>query len=603
MIVPMIKYDLVMLTAERDAFLEELQRFGVVDLTLSDAEPTPETLALMASIEQSKATEAILAQTPGEGQPFNSADEALEAYRETAQKKEMLAGKMQKTLKEAADGEAWGDFSPEVIARLTGAGIRLRFFVTAASNFDANIAEWEERFDIEAVSRIRGEVHFVVVSDPDKEIYLDAQEVREPQTPPAQLKVQAAQIEAEIAECDKIIARAAQNAGDIARRIEELSSTLSFEKATQSGKQEAEGALTLVECWCPKPRAAEMDAFIGGCPGVVSLSSTPTPEDNTPVLLKNKKYPWLFEFIGDFYALPKYGTMDLTPYFAPFYMIFFAFCLGDAGYGLILALAGLGMQWKGGPKLRQVAGLTITCGIASVVFGFFTGSCFGSQLMKSAGFLDPVRKFFLSSDTLFYAALGLGVVQLLLGMALKVVNTSRLFGFRYALSTIGWMTLIAATVAVLVLPMAGVKGLSMNSPAYLVVAGISLILMFFFNSPGKNPAVNFGLGLWNTYNDVVGFMGDFLSYIRLFAIGLSGGTLATVFNDVAFGMSPDIPVLGQLVTLLILLFGHGINLFMSILGSFVHPLRLTFLEFYKNAGFEGAERIFTPFAKNNTTNN
>ena len=121
--------------------------------------------------------------------------------------------------------------------------------------------------------------------------------------------------------------------------------------------------------------------------------------------------------------------------------------------------------------------------------------------------------------------------------------------------------------------------------------------MFFFNSPGKNIFVNFGLGIWNTYNNVSGLVGDLLSYIRLFAIGLSGGILATVFNDLATGLSPDIPVVRELMILLILLVGHGINLFMSSISSFVHPMRLTFVEFYKNAGFEMAARQFEPLTK------
>ena len=96
--------------------------------------------------------------------------------------------------------------------------------------------------------------------------------------------------------------------------------------------------------------------------------------------------------------------------------------------------------------------------------------------------------------------------------------------------------------------------------------------------------------------------GDLLSWIitivllvsPVWPIGLSGGILAMVFNQLAVGMSPDIPVVKQLVMLLILLLGHGINLFMCVLSSVVHPLRLTFVEFYKNAGFEAATRVFTP---------
>ena len=125
------------------------------------------------------------------------------------------------------------------------------------------------------------------------------------------------------------------------------------------------------------------------------------------------------------------------------------------------------------------------------------------------------------------------------------------------------------------------------------------LLMLFFNSPGRNPFVNFGLGLWDTYNNLTGILSDVLSYIRLFAIGLSGGILATVFNALADGFVPEGAniVVRLLVMVPILLVGHGINLFMSTISSFVHPMRLTFVEFYKNAGFEMSMRSFDPLRK------
>jgi V/A-type H+-transporting ATPase subunit I len=119
----------------------------------------------------------------------------------------------------------------------------------------------------------------------------------------------------------------------------------------------------------------------------------------------------------------------------------------------------------------------------------------------------------------------------------------------------------------------------------------------FFNSPGKNPFINFGLGLWGVYNMVTGLFGDILSYIRLFALGLSSAILGNVFNSLAFGMAPDIPVVGAIVTILILVAGHSINLFMAALGSLVHPMRLIFVEFYKNSGFIGGGKTYQPFEK------
>ena len=107
--------------------------------------------------------------------------------------------------------------------------------------------------------------------------------------------------------------------------------------------------------------------------------------------------------------------------------------------------------------------------------------------------------------------------------------------------------------------------------------------------------MNVGLALWDAYNMATGLLGDVLSYVRLFALGLSGGILANVFNNMAVGMSPKTPVIGFLVTALIFCVGHALNIFMNILGAVVHPMRLTFVEFFKNAGYTGGGEEYKPF--------
>ncbi|HPW96750.1 MAG TPA: V-type ATPase 116kDa subunit family protein, partial [Paludibacteraceae bacterium] len=122
-----------------------------------------------------------------------------------------------------------------------------------------------------------------------------------------------------------------------------------------------------------------------------------------------------------------------------------------------------------------------------------------------------------------------------------------------------------------------------------------------YNSPGKNPFVNLGSGLWGTYGTVSGLLGDVLSYIRLFALGLAGGILGGVFNMLAISLTADMsPFVRWLPMLFILLFGHSLNILLCIISSIVHPLRLTFVEFYKNAGFEGGGHPYKPF-KTKTT--
>ena len=136
-------------------------------------------------------------------------------------------------------------------------------------------------------------------------------------------------------------------------------------------------------------------------------------------------------------------------------------------------------------------------------------------------------------------------------------------------------------------------------PAMYTVLVVSGIMILFLNNLYRNVLTNFGIGLWNTYNMGTGLLGDLLSYIRLFALGISSAILGLVFNTMALSMSGNIPVLSIIIMVFILAFGHSINLFMSGLGSFVHPLRLTFVEFYKNAGFSGGGTKYNPFRKIN----
>ena len=130
------------------------------------------------------------------------------------------------------------------------------------------------------------------------------------------------------------------------------------------------------------------------------------------------------------------------------------------------------------------------------------------------------------------------------------------------------------------------------------IGGIAVLGIMFYNSPDKNIFLNIGGGLWNTYGMATGLLGDLLSYIRLFALGLTGSVLGGVFNQLATDLTATLPwAIRWLPMLLILLLGHGINFGLCMISSFVHPMRLTFVEFFKNADFEGGGKAFTPFRR------
>ncbi len=208
------------------------------------------------------------------------------------------------------------------------------------------------------------------------------------------------------------------------------------------------------------------------------------------------------------------------------------------------------------------------------------------------------RHLMLDSLSMFYFAMIIGSVQILFGLFIKIFNITKRQGFKYALSSLGWFIfLITAGVYA-----GGSKFelFDIETGKYILypIMGISGLLIFVFNNPDKHLFARLGGGIWNAYGVITGLFGDVLSYIRLFALGISSAILGFVFNDISLQLL-DVPYVGWLFFIILLLVGHSINLFLATLGGVIHPMRLTFVEFYKNAGFEGGGKVYRPFKTNN----
>ena len=603
MIVRMMKYDIILFAQERDRFIESLRESGMVDITTSGWEPTEADRNLLLDIEaRTKALAAIDALSEDATTTVKvDADKAFEAYTAAQSAITAAKGDIARLEKSLEEWTPWGDFEPEHMAALAKAGVVLRYFVTSTSTYDKGIAEWAEKYNISLVSTADSTARFVVVGDGAEQIDVDAQELKAPTMSLAQLTAAVAEAQSRIAAAEQTIVACGAHRGAIEAELAALKRNLQNVRISSTADKAADGLLLVLEGWAEEANAAKVDALLDASPNTVYLKSNPTPEDNTPVKLKNNRYARIFELVGNMYALPKYGTIDLTPFFAPFYMLFFAICLCDAGYGSVILAAGIALLLKGGAKLRQAALFSTVCGVASVAFGFAANSFFGMTISDAPLFED--WKFLDFQNQFFYASLGIGIFQILFGMAINIVMTTVTYGIKNALGSIGWFLLIFSSCAAGVAGMVGAEWYSFSSVAYMATAGVALVLMLLLNKPSFNIFANFGVGLWDTYNNITGLLSDLLSYIRLFAIGLSGGVLALVFNSLAMGLTGldagieqfTVGTLFQIIgASAILLVGHGINLFMSAISSFVHPMRLTFVEFFKNAGFEMGTRAFEP---------
>lgn len=607
MIEPIIRYSLVLYHGDVKPFMERLRELGVVDITFSEWEASPEQRERIGLSERYanayrhlgsvKANAAEADTAAGDLSPFPTVRGAVEAYEAAAERIAQLETLRAKATTELDELAMWGEFDPDEIKRLRAEeGIAIRFFQVPTKQYRG---EWEREYAIQVVaSNVGGETYFVIAQPVGGDAVPEpvdlgnaVVELRAPEMTFAQKEQQIEEYLRQEVEQQEIIARAALSRDRIWADYLKFKDGIMFADALHAGSSYTDGCVQVVEAWSVVPKRAEVEAFLDRQEAVVWWSEAAKVEQNPPIKLKNHFFARLFEPIGSLYMLPRYNEIDITPFFAPFFMLFFGMCFGDAGYGLVFILAII-LFWRKIPaRFKDFAWLALFLNIATVFFGMLTGNMFGIELAKVPA-LVHFKEYFVSNENMFNVAVGMGAAQILFGMILRIFNRSKQNGsFLYGLSTLGWVILLVSGGLALggVLDSAGL--------VFYVLLGVAGLLIFFFNSPRKNPLVNVGVGLYNCYEMATGVVGDLVSYVRLFAIGLAGAIIAQVFNALSVGLSGDIPVLSWIFMVVILAIGHGLNIFISALGAFVHPVRLTFVEFYKNAGFEGGGRKFVPFRR------
>ncbi|MDX9770015.1 MAG: V-type ATPase 116kDa subunit family protein [Tenuifilaceae bacterium] len=602
MIVPMIKYGFLVYHRDFDSFLGRLQDMGMVDIERHTKALSEEERSLMNEINRYSQTlkdlkirESQLDQVP-QGSPLDS-DAVIIEFDNLIKEKEQVDNSIRKAQKDLIDVRPWGSFSIDLLNKINSSGLKIRFFVTNEKAFNESTLD---DFTIEVINNEAGQIHFVWIQEnSEATLPFDAVEVKAPTYSASGKEAEIASLKGQSHEIDKRLDELTYYIPQLETTKDELVNKLEINSVTLSAEKQADEKVYVLQGWVPIPKNDEFVQFLEK-ESIIFISEKAKKEDNAPILLKNNKFAKLFEPIGSLFTNPTYGELDLTPLFAPFFMMFFGFCLGDAGYGLVMLLGASLYKFKAKKEMRPILSLVQWLSLSTVIFGIITGTFFGVELVKvTIPFVEKFKDMFLDQNQLFALALIIGAIQIVFGMFVKAANQIRLWGWKYAISTFGWILLIVGSAAFYGLSQLEGFDVEFMGLAHKIMLGIAGVGIMFFNSPGKNPFVNFGLGLWDSYNMVTGLFGDILSYIRLFALGLSSAILGNVFNSLAFGMSPDIPVVGAIVTIIILVAGHSINLFMAALGSLVHPMRLTFVEFYKNAGFVGGGKTYQPFHKKN----
>jgi len=588
MITQMKKYTFLVFHRDYETFLTQLRDLGVVDITEKAAGLMEDDEALQAALQHEDELRRLLKQ----GAPDQLIAERNEVEQRIADAKAA-----------ARQAAVWGQFDPARIQALNAAGYTLRFFVCSTKAF-------KEEWGI-AVNTLEGKTWFVNVNNENCESYAEyATELPLPEKSEAQCLQEAELLNGLLAAANaRIEAWQKANMENLKQQLIEARQNIDWQRVTLSTDKLAEGALCLFEGFCPIDKEAELNDMLAAAQ-VYYEETDPVQEDATPIKLRNNWFVRLFEPLTGMYGWPNYNEFDPTPILGPCFLLFFALCIGDCGYGLMLTLVGY-LIFKGKLKIEMfdgLGGIIMALGVGSTIVGYLMGTFFGVDIYRAEWFPESAKAIMFNNlgvngkigeyDVMMVLALIIGVVHIILAMTIKAISYTKRNGFKNTVSTWGWLLLIVGGICTAILAMT--LSLPTETVKWILIAigAVSALGIFVFNTPGRNPLINIGAGLWDTYGMTTGLLGDVLSYIRLYALGLAGGMLGAAFNQLGAQVLGENPNVGTWIGFaLIVTFGHVLNLLMACLGAFVHPLRLSFVEYFKNAGYEGSGKLYSPFKK------
>ena len=607
MITPMTKLTMLIYHRDYNKFLNDLREQGVVHVHAKKETLQDETMkAKMTEVKHINNVIKALTQTKTKEQELCDLatlrpcdlrnEELINHIDEQYAKMDSIQQEIAALQKDDNVYAQWGHFPEERLRQIQDNNWDVRFFTVPSKNYDN---AWEEEFNAFLVNELSGFNYFTTITSKGKEVNIDAEPFHFPSMTKSEIENKMEELKKELNEIQNHLTEISEDA--ILHLNEYRQSVIddaNFYKVSEAAQRLADDKIMALEGWVPTETKDNTIEWLSKEDIYFEATEPEKNIDNPPIKLKNRFFSRLFEMVGNMYSIPTYWELDMTPFFAPFFVIFFGFCMGDLGYGALICLVTLGLIISRKMKeMDNVLWLGFFLGLGTVVMGTISGTFFGVPLLDvDIPIVNKLKTIMFKPDGLysaFYVSLIIGVFQILFGMCLKIINQTKLYGFGAAVSTLGWVILLLGGIVTFLIDGIGI-------PFYVCMI-VGCVLIFLLNGPINSvaaPFKNIGSGLWDTYNMATGLLGDVLSYIRLFALGLSGSILGLVFNDLAMNMRPDIPVLGTIVMLLILIFGHAMNIALSALSAFVHPMRLTFVEFYKNSGFVGGAKQYEPFKRN-----
>jgi len=618
MIEKMKKFTFLVTNGEYESFFSSIRKLGVVHVQqLQEGASSP---GLQAAMDKEQRYRAALLATEIAAKSYKNIDipqsvdfgdtpeEVLEAAERLQTEELSLRHMMDAKEKDVQALEPWGEFDPSALERLTSeTGLKVYFFRCGSKYFRK---EWADEYFATPVSEQSKSTYFITFSTEKPDI--QAEQIMLPSTTLSQaradLKLLKETLDSKRAQVLYINAkmRDTLKAGQAKAQNE-----IQLNQVRLSDQLVAGDSLRLMVGWVRADKTEALVRYLDEAKVFYEMEA-PAYDDDVPIQLVNGSYSRLFEPILKMYSLPSYHDIDPCVFFAPFFMLFFGLCLGDGGYGTLVLIGGLLIARFGNDSIKDYGKLGAWLGLMTVFCGLLTGTVFGLDLtQQNWAILAPVKPYFINDNgigpifgysPMMVISVFLGLAQVLLAMVLKACKAYKNFGWKYAVCPFSWLFGLVAAIALFGLPACGVELPLALSYALAGVVALCVVGILLYNNPSsyKRPVLgvlsNVGGGLWETYGMATGLFGDLLSYTRLFALGLTGGVLGGVFNTLAYEFTSSMEWYVRWIPMvLILLAGHSITFALSMISAFVHPMRLTFVEFFKNADYEGGGKEYNPF--------
>jgi V/A-type H+-transporting ATPase subunit I len=495
--------------------------------------------------------------------------------------------------------QLWGDFSYKTIEKLKEAGYVVSFFTCQSMRFDP---KWVDDYNACIINNVKSSCYFITVTKTGEAIEIEAERPKMPDSGLEFLCATSQQIDENIQNIENRLKEIAHDDYNTLEAFDRsLQDEFNYAKVVSQGERQVDNKVMFLEGWTTTEKAGFVEEELDK-QGYFYQQLNIAKEDKMPVILKNNRYARVFEPLTEIFSLPNHTEIDPTPLLAPFFMLFFGFCFGDAGYGLLLLALCTVMKFKA-PAMRSILTLGQWLGgTAIVVGGIVGGAFFGFTLVDISAFAS-FKEFFFTQDGQMKLALTFGLIHIVFGKGVAAYKTMHQRGVRASIAPWAWVLVLASLLTVFAPPLLSMFGqpLVINYPSIMIyicygIAILSGVVILLFS--GDNIISSFGSAFWNTYSVLSGLLGDTLSYIRLFALGLTGGILGGVFNMLAIDMTAELPIFVRIpVMLIILLLGHGLNIVLCMISSLVHPIRLIFVEYFKNSEYEGGGIAYVPFKK------